>query len=208
MVRTMPRSAASPSDASGPAFRRRVDEPRRLTTTEYAVLGLLGHIRRPISGYDLKKVADISVGYIWHPSKTQIYSVLRSLVAAECATSSHVVQVGRPNKQLYLITAAGDAAVQDWLARDDETTDPDASMLVLKLFFGGQGDRAALIRQLTSFRDAYAERLTTYESKWSTDDPREFVISDDFTRLTLDYGIARAHAAKTWADAALEELAR
>jgi DNA-binding PadR family transcriptional regulator len=177
----------------------------RLTLTEFAVLGLLGQIRHPMSGYDLRKVAEASVAYIWQPSKTQLYAVLGRLVKAGLASRREVAQRDRPDKQLYRITPAGRQAVREWLEREDEIDDPDRSTLVLKLFFGAQGDRDSLARQLAVFRDAYAERLATYEHKARTR-PRDDLASDEFTRLTLGYGIARARAAVEWATASLEEL--
>jgi hypothetical protein len=77
---------------------------------------------------------------------------------------------------------------------------------VLKLFFGTQGDREALVRQLTAFRDSYARRLATYEAQ-ARIPISEGDISDEFTRLTLFYGIARARAAVDWSTTALAELA-
>jgi DNA-binding PadR family transcriptional regulator len=174
-----------------------------LTLTEYAVLGLLVHVGGEISGYDLRKLADSSVGYIWQPSKTQLYTVLRRLVGSGCATERDIPQRGRPDKRLFLATDAGREALAHWLDRDEHESDPDRSMLVLKLFFGEHADRAALVRQLTAFRAAYAERLATYERMREAPE-RE--VSDRFTRLTLRYGIARARAAVEWADLALTEL--
>jgi DNA-binding PadR family transcriptional regulator len=177
----------------------------RLTVTEYAVLGLLGHVGQPVSGYDLRKLIDSSVGYIWQPSKTQVYVVLGRLVNAGLATRRDVAQRERPDKQLYRITSAGRGVVRAWLGRDEPDADPDRSMLVLKLFFGRQGDRDTLVRQLRAFRDAYARRLAVYEA--DRDGTRRVgAIGDRYTALTLRYGIARARAAVEWADCALEEL--
>ena len=72
-----------------------------LTLTEYAILGLLGHLDEPISGYDLRKVVDTSIGFIWQPSKTQLYAVLRRLVGSRLATERRVRQRRRPDKTLY-----------------------------------------------------------------------------------------------------------
>src|SRR5437764_11801285 len=130
-----------------------------LTLTEYAVLGLLVHAREPISGYDLRKLATSGVGYIWTPSKMQLYAVLTRLVDRGLATRRDVVQRRRPDKQLYRATASGRAAVRDWLERGEAAADPDRSTFILKLFFGSQADRAALRSQLAAFRDAYAPRL-------------------------------------------------
>ena len=70
-----------------------------LTTTEVAVLGLL--TRCPMSGYDLKKEIEGSVGYFWGPAKSQIYAVLPRLVEAGFATSRRIAQSQRPDKQVY-----------------------------------------------------------------------------------------------------------
>ena len=174
-----------------------------LTLTEYAVLALLVHARGPISGYDLRKLATSGVGYIWAPSKTQLYAVLARLVDRGHATRRDVAQRRRPDKQLYRATPAGRTAVHDWLARAENETDPDRSTFILKLFFGSQGDRAALREQLAAFREAYARRLELYEHKARNRTPD----GDEFTFLTLRYGIARARAAVDWADEALNELA-
>jgi DNA-binding PadR family transcriptional regulator len=178
-------------------------ETATLTLTEYAVLALLVHVGGPISGYDLRKLATSGVGYIWAPSKTQLYAVLARLVDRGLATRRDVAQRRRPDKQLYRASAAGRAAVRDWLARDETEADPDRSTFILKLFFGSQGDRTALRAQLAAFRDAYARRLDLYEQKARN----RTADGDDFTFLTLRYGIARARAAVDWADEALKELA-
>ena len=177
----------------------------RLTLTEYAVLGLLGQLSQPVSGYDLRKLIEASVGYIWQPSKTQVYVVLPRLVELGLARRREVAQRDRPDKQLYRVTRAGRAAVAGWLDADEESDDPDRSVLVLKLFFGVQADRDALVRQLAAFRDAYAARLAVYEAFRPRAEPGPG-ISDRYTALTLRYGVVRARAAIDWADEALKEL--
>ena len=171
------------------------------------MLGLLGHVDRPISGYDLKKLVDSSLGYIWQPSKTQLYAVLPRLLDTGLATRREVEQRDRPDKQLYRINGPGRVAMREWLDRDEDTSDPDRSILVLKLYFGRQGSREALVRQVTAFRAAYALRLATYEGKWHRNYESAECASDEFRSLTLRYGIARARAAVDWADVALKELA-
>jgi DNA-binding PadR family transcriptional regulator len=173
-----------------------------LTLTDYAVLGLLGHLGpREVSGYDLKKFADRSVGYLWAPSKTQLYAVLRRLVHAGLATRRDLPQSHRPDKQLYRITEAGAAAVQKWLEQADEETDPDRSTFMLKFFLGRQADRAAVGAQLRAFRDLYAERLRVYEELVDSDEAKS--TRDEFTFAALRYGIARARATVDWADETL-----
>src|SRR5215468_4087520 len=53
-------------------------DPQRDTTT-LVVLGLVA--LQPGSGYDLARLADRSVGYLWTPSRSQIYKILPRLVS-------------------------------------------------------------------------------------------------------------------------------
>jgi DNA-binding PadR family transcriptional regulator len=177
----------------------------RLTQTEYATLAALGHLGPDeVSGYDMKKFVDGALGYVWAPSKTHLYAVLRRLVDEGLATRRNVAQSTRPNKQLYRITELGRAVVRSWLDRPETESDPDRSIFMLKLFFGSQAGREPLLFQLVAFHGLYTERLATYEQK------RAGIVEagsrDPFTYLALLYGIARARAAVDWADEALHEL--
>jgi len=177
------------------------------TITELTALAMLGHLRRrEVSGYDLKKFADESLGYLWAPSKTQLYVVLRRLVQDGLVQVRDVRQTDRPDKQLYRITTEGRRIVRAWLERDDDETDPDRSVFMLKFFFGRQAAPEAMRRQLAAFRSAYAERLAVYEEIDREAGSRE--TRDTYTYLALHYGIARAQAAVTWADAAARALRR
>jgi len=177
----------------------------RLSLTEYAVLGLLAR-QGTSSGYDLMKVAAGSVGYIWSPSKTQLYVVLGRLVDAGLATRRDVPQPDRPDKSLYRLTAKGRQALAEWLDDVDVADDVERHPFLLKLFFGAHGDPGAMARQLETYRDAAAARLETYRAIereiLEYDDPRRH-----FGYMTLRFGIARAEATIEWADATLEELA-
>jgi PadR family transcriptional regulator AphA len=179
---------------------------RALTITEYAVLGMLGDAGRPASGYDLRKAIEQSVGFIWRPSKTQLYAVLRMLVASGLLTRRVIEQRERPDKHLYTLTPSGRAAVLRWLARDEDFADLDraSNVILLKTFFAGQGEKTALIRQLVALREAYVARLAIYEHIWQR---RRRSAGDDFAGLTLRFGIVRAKGAIEWADFAIRELA-
>src|SRR5215218_6815540 len=105
-----------------------------LTTTECAVLGLL--TRGPMSGYDLKKAVESSVGYFWAPAKSQIYAVLPRLVESGYASVRKVAQDQRPDKSVYRLTRSGCAALKEWIEETPLPPDPGRNPLLIKLFFG------------------------------------------------------------------------
>jgi DNA-binding PadR family transcriptional regulator len=186
---------------------RTIDERVRLSQTEYAVLAMLGHFgEHEVSGYDAKKFVNDALGYVWAPSKTHLYTVLRRLVEAGLATRRDVAQRSRPNKQLYRISDLGRKVVRDWLDRPEAESDPDRSIFMLKFFFGSQATREPLLAQLRDFRDLYAQRLETYER--IRDSRPMSARPSEFTFRALLYGIARAQSAVAWADSTLQDLDR
>jgi PadR family transcriptional regulator AphA len=174
-----------------------------LTTTEVAVLGLL--TRRPMSGYDLKKAIEGSVGYFWGPAKSQIYAVLPRLVAAGFATSRRIAQSSRPDKQLYRITAAGRRALKEWIEETPTPSDPDRNPLLLKLFFGDLSSPDVLAAQVRARREA----MESLKRELEEIDARAGDTARDFySNLTRRYGHRYADAIIRWATEVEQDLAR
>jgi DNA-binding PadR family transcriptional regulator len=57
---------------------------------KHAILGFLSI--RPLSGYDLKKAIDGTVGHFWTADQAQIYRMLASLVGEELVEVTHIEQ--------------------------------------------------------------------------------------------------------------------
>ncbi len=72
------------------------------------------------SGYELAKLAENGIAYLWTPSRSQIYKVLPRLVAAGFARMREVEQRGRPDKALYQLTSVGLEALRRWLEEVEE----------------------------------------------------------------------------------------
>lgn len=172
-----------------------------LTTTEAALLGLLR--TRPMSGYDLQKDVERSVGYFWTPAKTQIYATLPKLVAAGYATQERVVQEARPDKTIYAITDVGREALREWVERAPLDAGQGRNLLLLKLYFGEGADRAALQRQLRE-RRADAERLLSeleeLEEAGAGGSP--------FQALTRRWGLVYGEALLRWTEEAEDALSQ
>jgi PadR family transcriptional regulator AphA len=174
-----------------------------LTTTECAVLGLL--TRRAMSGYDLKKAIETSVGYFWGPAKSQIYAVLPRLVEAGYATSKKVAQSHRPDKQVYRITARGRKVFKEWIDEPPSPPQPNRNPLLLKLYFGDLSSPEKLAEHVHERRAAAEQlkaELTAFDA--GPHDPQ----LDFYANLTRRYGHVFADAIIRWADETLGELAR
>jgi DNA-binding PadR family transcriptional regulator len=171
-----------------------------LSTTEFAVLGLLTF--GPRSGYELKKVAEAGVGYVWTAAKSHVYGVLPRLVEGGYATTRRVAQERRPDKQVYRITRKGERAFREWLeAPIDERG--SRSPFLLKVFFGGLMSKEALAAHIQRRRAQVVEQLDEYREIEGRirDDPRSY-----YGYMTLRWGLAEGRAWIRWADQMLREL--
>ncbi|MFN2470589.1 MAG: PadR family transcriptional regulator [Gaiellaceae bacterium] len=165
------------------------------TTTEYALLGLL--TAGELSGYDLRKRAEGSVGYFWSPARSQIYAVLPRLEAAGLVTRRDVPQRGKPAKQLYRLTEAGEAELRDWLDHGPAEPPPDRNPLLIKVFFGEYASAEALLEQVRERRAEVEQLRAELEAIGARTSGLEH---DFFPELTRRYGLRWADAIATWAD--------
>ena len=71
----------------------------------------------PMTGYELAKTFDTSIGFFWKADHQQIYRELSKLRDRGHIQGHEVVQSGKPNKLVYTLTAEGRAALRHWGAR-------------------------------------------------------------------------------------------
>lgn len=152
------------------------------------------------SGYDLLRRAEQSVGFFWTPAKTQLYAVLRKLVANGFATARHVAQRDRPDKTLYRITDAGRERLRTGLEQVGSSVNKNP--LELRIFYGDHRPREAVIADLERVRDHARDHLTELERIEATFDHAEHL----FPYLTLLRGKETAAADVRWAEHALALL--
>jgi DNA-binding PadR family transcriptional regulator len=170
-----------------------------LTTSEAAVLALLA-IEGERSGYDLTKQVAASIGYICVPAKSQLYVLLKRLVEARLARSRRVRQADRPDKQLYVITPAGRAALDAWM---EAVVPGDRDAFALKLFVGGLASGETLVAQVEQFQADVRSRLDEYRRIEPTNTRTGH---DRYHWFLLRLGIERAELDLRWADDVLRDL--
>lgn len=138
-----------------------VDDSATATTLGYALLGLLA--RDDLSGYDLAGRMKGQVGYFWQARHSQIYPELARLEAAGLVRHTVVRQPDRPDKKVYTLTAAGRAALAEWLTSPVPAA-PSRDELVLRAYsiaLADPGRAAALFREQQRL---HAARLAEYEA--------------------------------------------
>ena len=175
--------------------------PDKLSVSSYAVLGLLTF--GEMSGYDVMKLAQRSVGHFWTPAKSHVYAELRRLAEHGLVSERHVEQTERPDKRVYRTTPEGDRALRRWLEEAEVVPDQVKSVFTLRVFFGSLIPTESLIAQIEEMRRQSEATLMELRET-------ERRIKDDgalfFPYLTLKAGLAHARADIRWADEALRLL--
>jgi DNA-binding PadR family transcriptional regulator len=170
-------------------------------------LCLLAH--DPLSGYELMKLFDRSVGYFWHATHPQIYKELARLEKEGQVAHRSVKQRGRPTKKVYSLSDAGSDALRAWLrvpARAQRVKDE----MMVKTFSCGLLGREEAIDLVRQHRQLHKERLQQYE------DLDRFLSGGPVTTnrmqlggyLTLLRGITYERGYVEWCDEAIDFLAR
>ncbi|HLA92714.1 MAG TPA: PadR family transcriptional regulator [Actinomycetota bacterium] len=177
------------------------DSKAKAPDTAYGVLGMLTF--GEMSGYDLSKAIEGSIGFFWAPAKSQLYAELRRLVELGWAREREVEQTDRPDKRIYTITPAGEEALRSWLSTPPVEIDPIKSPFLLRLFFGHLAGADAVRGLVTEHRRQAEELLETF-GQIETHLLEQAGPLPPY--LTLTYGMSYARSVVDWCDRALEDL--
>jgi len=102
---------------------------------DYGILGFLS--ANNLSGYDIKKLFDISAAYFWPADQAQIYRSLKKLEDSGFVKVNSVERAARPRKKLYEITDSGREALRAWLLSTQRSDFSTHSSFLLQFFFSG-----------------------------------------------------------------------
>lgn len=166
-----------------------------LNPTAGSILGFLASFGS-LTGWELNKVIDTSIGNFWNVTRSQVYRELRNL-----ATRGLVVQgdSGPRDRTPYDITEAGRAALHIWLARDPGG-DVIRHRLLLTVFFRDHLAPERLAEMLATQRAEHKRTLARYQEL-----ERELGIEDD-RATTLRFGISYEEILIAWIDSVAASL--
>lgn len=172
--------------------------------TKLAILGLL--TMKPLSGYEIKKLIEKSIGHFWSESNGQLYPTLNKLLKAQLISLSEKSAKGKKISLLYSITKEGLALVKEWLKESTERKNVHRDEELLKLFFGMSTSKERSINLLEARKQRIQEKLNHFKEVWSEltkhiDSPQNL-----FAILTLKNGIAHAETDLMWCQESIQTL--
>ena len=169
-----------------------------------AILVLL--TERPMTGYELAKTFDTSIGFFWRADHQQIYRELTRLRDRGHIQGREVVQSGKPNKLIYTLTPDGRAALRQWAARPSRAASIKDDLLV-RLYALDSVDIDPLRTDLMARQAYHRDRFSRFERILKKRFPEGTASPADLGKLlTLRLGLRYERAVVEWCDEALNTL--
>ena|SRR5450631_2197450 len=169
-----------------------------------AILVLL--TEQPMSGYDLAKSFDSSIGFFWTADHQQIYRELGRLKQRGHVDVHEVIQTGRPNKLIYTITPSGLAALKTWSQRPSAPA-PIKDDLLVRFYALPHVDLVALRVQLAQRLDLHSDRLRRFQEILQRHySGKALNLSQTGRLLGLKMGLRYEQACIEWCQEALQLL--
>ena len=119
-----------------------------LTTTSYAILGLLAI--KPWTTYELAQQMQRALGQFWPRAESKLYEEPKKLVAHGLARASSEM-VGKRPRTVYSITPKGRRALEAWVPTPGAGPVLEFEQLI-KVFFAEHGTKADLLDTIAGTR--------------------------------------------------------
>ncbi len=174
----------------------------RENKTKYAVLGLLTYA--PLSGYDIRRIYEQSLGNFWSESYGAIYPILKKLEEEGLATREVERGEGKPDRNVYTITDLGREEMHRWLAQPPEPIKERVELL-LKLFHGWEVGPAVMIehvRQARAEHEGLLQRYAHYDEAMT----RQNEPPSSYWLMTVSCGQHFSKAYIEWCDETIAKL--
>lgn len=161
---------------------------RPLNATAASLLGFLHG--GPASGWDLLRIARLSIGRFWSITASQVYRELATMEANGLVAAG---PNGARDRRPFEITDVGRAEFAAWIRAepgDEQIRHP----LLLTISFGRHLPAGLLDEFVADHRARHAARLGDYREALAGD-------GDPYTRATIEFGARYEQAVLEWFDA-------
>lgn len=159
-----------------------------------------------MTGYELAKTFDSSIGFFWKADHQQIYRELSRLRDRGHIQGREVVQSGKPNKLVYTLTSEGRAALKHWAARPSSPASVKDDLLV-RLYALDSVDMEPMRADLMARLEYHRDRLSRYERILKKRFPEGAAsLADTGKLLLLRMGLRHERSVAEWCEEALDTL--
>lgn len=164
---------------------------------------------QPMTGYDLKKFFDKSVGHFWSSTQSHIYKALDDLEGRGWVEKTIIAQEDKPNRKQYVITTAGREELRRWLTTPLPPA-PVREAWLIQLFFSHTSTDAEITALIEARGRQIQEIVAGYQAQTQVQIPPElpprFERAAALWQITLDYGLAFYEFELRWNEEMLRRM--
>lgn len=160
-----------------------------------------------LSGYELARDFEASMGFFWNASHQQIYQELHKLAEKSWLNKREVHQSGKPNKIVYGLTRSGREALAEWVYAPTKMQNAKDE-LVIKLYNLSADNAAHLAAEIAARREEMMQQQFVFEKLRIKhyNDPQSLPTRSKGVYLALIRGLGQGQQFMAWCDEALELL--
>jgi PadR family transcriptional regulator, regulatory protein AphA len=148
---------------------------------------------QPMTGYDLKKFFDQSVGHFWTTTQSHIYKALNDLEGQGWVQKHTIPQEHKPNRKEYSITAAGRVELRHWLTAPQPPA-PVREAWLIQIFFSHNSTNAEISNLIEARLKTIRQILETFKSQTESEVPQDtppgLERAGALWQITREYGAA------------------
>ncbi|MCH7718729.1 MAG: PadR family transcriptional regulator [Chloroflexi bacterium] len=167
----------------------------------FVLLSLLS--KEPDTGYGLGRTLHSQLNHLWDARLQQIYSELGKLETQGMVEAESIALQNRPAKKIYSLTAAGNNALDHWLAEPPAPA-PSKNDFLVRLYCLERIPNDVIIRRLEEQRDFYGNKARELRDK--LEETRRADPNALGHLLTLDAALAHAEMLASWCTRALPRV--
>jgi DNA-binding PadR family transcriptional regulator len=148
---------------------------------------------QPMTGYDLKKFFDQSVGHFWSTTQSHIYKALNDLESQGWVQKHTIPQEDKPNRKEYSISEAGRVELRRWLTAPLPPS-PVREAWLIQIFFSHKSTNEEISSLLEARLRDIRQILETFrspaESESRPETPPGLERAQALWQIPRDYGAA------------------
>lgn len=170
---------------------------------EYALLGFLRH--GPSYPYEVHQQLERTaiLHMVWNIKQRQTYALLERLEEAAYLASETVIQGRKPPRRMLQLTAAGQAAFQNWVVQPVEHGREFRQEFMAKLYFAQREGVETVTALIERQRDACRSWLAVFENQLD-----RVSANEPLDGLVVAFRLGQVEAILSWLDRCADALGR
>ena len=167
---------------------------------------LLGLLREPATGYELKGHFDRGINFFWTADQSQIYRTLKKLAKDDLIRVRELPPEKGPQRQCYKLTAKGRRELRRWLLKEPSIGESRFSYLAQLYFLNELDDLQETLEYMRNLKPEMQRRLDALRQLERRDAEQFEHYPDDLADaglhryMTRRLGLKNTQARVDWCD--------